>query len=74
MVGARLDRSRAGPGMDYRSADDLLGSWLHVAEPRPNFGRSIANGNRKTEPSGILARFVACRLFSSLRGASRNVR
>jgi len=42
MVGASLDRSWARPGMDYRSADDLLRSWLHLAEPRANFARRIA--------------------------------
>src|SRR6266536_2234255 len=55
MVGARLDRSRACTSVDYRSADDLLGSWLHLAEPPANCVRPIADDeNGRVEPSEIL--------------------
>ena len=42
VVGASLDRSRAGTRVDYRGADDLLGSWLHLAKSRATCARSIA--------------------------------
>src|SRR5437016_10807891 len=47
MVGASLGRSRAGAGVDYGGADDLLRCGLHVAKPRTDLAGSIAgNGNR----------------------------
>src|SRR5438132_8318822 len=46
MVDAGLGRSRAGAGMDYGGADDLLRSRLHLAKPRTDLAGSIAgNGN-----------------------------
>src|SRR6266700_2957425 len=74
MVGARLDRSRACTSVDYRSADDLLGSWLHLAEPPVNCVRPIADGgNRKVEPSKILTHSTTSYkpfVFNMLRSVS----